>query len=147
MDTAEENRQVYSKLRDLRRARGITVNELAKEMGENSQKVGRIERGKRSLTVDYLVKISKALGAPLDTFLTEEEDQAAKTHLHSDSNILNDVVVTVEDLCNLFSSEFTSQHKAKIISKIYEMALKVPEEHQPLFLSFLKESLKLFQEN
>lgn len=139
----EDDRQVYAKLRELRRARGITVSELAKEVGEDSQKVGRIERGKRSLTVDYLLKVSKAFGTPIESLLVKSEADK-KTQEAAQSDLLNQVVIIVEELLALFSHEFSSQHKARIISKIYESVLKIPAKEQLLFLQFFADSLKLF---
>lgn len=141
----EDDRQVYAKLRELRRARGITVSELAKEVGEDSQKVGRIERGKRSLTVDYLMKVSRAFGTPIENLLEKsEEEKKAQGTVHSD--ILNQVVIMVEELSAFFPHVFSSQHKARIISKIYESVLKIPAKEHFQFLHFFSESLKLFLE-
>lgn len=131
--------EIYKKLRDYRRARGISVDQLAKEMGEKSQKVGRIERGQRSLTVDYLLKVSKALATPIETILEHETPAAAPNSF--DSNILNDVVVLVEEIAHKLPIDYTSQQKAKMISKIYENLLKLPQEQQPLFFGLLKECL------
>lgn len=139
-----EEKRIFEKLREFRRARGISVDDLAKELGENSQKVGRIERGQRSLTVDYLLRISKALSTPIETIL---EDQKTK-EVAFDSNILNDVVVLVEELSNKFPMGVNSQQKAKMISKVYELILKLPDENQRAFFNLLRESLKiLFQSN
>ena len=85
-----KQQDIYAKIRETRRARGLTVNELAEEIGENHQKVGRIERGKRSLTIDYLLKLSKALDTPLENFLNEENSDTYEASSASDSsNLLN----------------------------------------------------------
>ncbi|MBM3184096.1 MAG: helix-turn-helix transcriptional regulator [Chlamydiae bacterium] len=131
--------QIYAKLRELRRRRGITVDELAKEVGENAQKVGRIERGKRSLTLDYLMKVSKALSAPIEGLIRQEKPPEERFN----SNTLSDVVLLVEE----FYSRFSSQKKGKLISKIYEHVLKIPIESQPLFLHALREITKILLEN
>jgi len=85
-----DDKHIYEKLREFRRSRGISVGKLAKELGENSQKVGRIERGQRSLTVDYLLKISKALSTPIETILEVEQPKKLKMECSSlfRSNIL-----------------------------------------------------------
>jgi transcriptional regulator with XRE-family HTH domain len=142
MKATEENKNIHTKLRELRRARGLTVNTLAEKMGENHQKVGRIERGRRSLTVDYLVKISKALGTPMESLFVEEEKekkQSSKTSAPS-HDILNSIIVLVEEYCN--HRQLSSQQKAKMISKLFELTLNIPPEHQNLFLDSLAETLK-----
>lgn len=133
-----QDKQIFEKLREFRRARGISVEDLAKELGENSQKIGRIERGQRSLTVDYLLKISKALSAPIEAIL---EDKRPIKETVFDSNILNDVVVLIEEFSLKFSLD--SQQKAKMISKIYEIILKLPSENQRPFFTFLRNSLNI----
>lgn len=126
--------KVFAKLRELRRSRGITVDALAKEVGENAQKVGRIERGKRSLTIDYLMKVSKALSAPIESFLLQDAPQNQESF---NSKGLNDVVILVEELSS--SAPFSSQKKGKLISKIYEQLLKIPPENQSIFLNAIRE--------
>jgi transcriptional regulator with XRE-family HTH domain len=137
-----EDKRIFEKLREFRRARGISVDDLAKELGENSQKVARIERGQRSLTVDYLLRISKALSTPIETLLDEQTQKEG----HFDSDILNDVVVLIEELAHKLPMGNISQQKAKMISKIYELILKLPNEKQRVFFNFLRDSLNiLFQ--
>ena len=144
-----DEKQIYEKLRDFRRSRGISVDQLAKELKENSQKVGRIERGQRSLTVDYLLKISKALSTPIETFFEASEPKQIKTDCPPSfhSNILNDLVILIEDICLKISVECTPQQKATMISKIYEVILKLPKENQESFFNLLNESLKIILEN
>lgn len=142
MKTSEENKNIHIKLRELRRARGLTVNTLAEKMGENHQKVGRIERGRRSLTVDYLVKISKALGTPMESLFAEEEKekkQSKNTSLPA-HDLLNAIIVEVEEYCQ--HRNLNSQQKAKLISKLFELTSNISPEHQNLFLSSLGETLK-----
>lgn len=142
MKTSEENKNIHIKLRELRRARGLTVNTLAEKMGENHQKVGRIERGRRSLTVDYLVKISKALGTPMESLFAEEEKEKKQSRSNSipAHDLLNAIIVEVEEYCQ--HRNLNSQQKAKLISKLFELTSNIPPEHQNLFLSSLGETLK-----
>jgi len=134
-----KEKDIYAKIRDLRRARGITVNKLAEEMGENHQKVGRIERGRRSLTVDYLMKVSKALDTPLETFFIEKQSEKQET---SDTGILlNEIIVFVEENVTRFPSPLDAKTKGKLVSKVYELALKFPQTQQRLFLEAFFEGL------
>lgn len=138
MDKTKENNNINLKLKELRRARGLTVDILAKKMGENSQKVGRIERGARSITFDYLIKVSKALDAPVELFLKENNKKEEKRELlASSSSVLNRIVIQVEEYCQ--KNRIKTDKKAKIISKIYELTLKFSEENQNLFLDSLIE--------
>jgi transcriptional regulator with XRE-family HTH domain len=142
MNQNEENKNIYKKLREFRRARGLTATTLGEKIGEDPQKIGRIERGARNLTVDYLMKISKALETPLNVLL-EDNTAEAKTS-EPTPNILHEVVMLIEQHLALFPSLLNATQKAEAISKIYEITLKFPKEYQSRFLSSLTEALKLF---
>ncbi len=131
-----EEKNIYAKIRDIRQARGLTVNTLADKMGEDHQKVGRIERGKRSLTIDYLMKVSKALDTPLEDFFSEEKTQEPILDL------LNEIVILVEEKCHL---PLDAKSKGKLISKIYELTLKFPKVQQQMFLESFFEGLQVFE--
>jgi transcriptional regulator with XRE-family HTH domain len=137
-----EDKDIYSKIRDIRQARGLTVNTLAQKIGEDHQKVGRIERGKRSLTIDYLMKVSKALDTPLEEFFTKSNKEIDPPANSMD--LLNEVIISVEETNSRLSTPLDPKSKGKLISKIYELTLKFPEAQQRLFLdSFLEGFLAL----
>ncbi len=140
----DQNPNIITKLRELRRARGLTVNTLAQKMGENYQKVGRIERGKRSLTIDYLMKISKALEAPVESLLTDDKDGNSEQKGAS-PDILNNIIVLVEEYCK--TAQLSSKQKAKMISKIYELVLKFPGDYQDIYLNSLFETISFIHKN
>lgn len=135
-----EDRNISGKLRELRRARGLTVDTLAKKIGENSQKVGRIERGTRSITLDYLVRVSEALETPVESFLGKEITEKPQEFSTSNSTILSNIVLLVEEYDQKSSIE--SQKKALIISKMYELALKFPEASRQMFIHSLLEFIE-----
>jgi transcriptional regulator with XRE-family HTH domain len=133
-ESNEEN--IYAKLKKIRESRGLTVDNLAKKMGENHQKVGRIERGARTLTVDYLMKVSKALDTPIETLLTKEAMEPRQP------KVLNEIVVLVEKTF----PNITAEQKGGLISSIYQETLKFPETHQSLFAQTVFELIKFVGE-
>ncbi|MGA8164737.1 MAG: helix-turn-helix transcriptional regulator [Waddliaceae bacterium] len=137
MEKKIEITDISSKLRELRRARGLTVDTLAKKMGENSQKIGRIERGTRSITFDYLVKASRALETPVESFFGKDNREEEGESPVSNSNILNYIIVRVEEYHQ--KSPIEVGKKALIISKIYELALKFPTNNRKIFIDSLIE--------
>ena len=146
MKESIDNVEIPSKLRDLRRSRGLTVHELAEQIGENYQKVGRIERGSRSLTIDYLLKISKAFNTPIDAFLAgekKEEENALIDIEQKSGSLLNSIVIFIEENQHRILS-CTPQKKAMLISKIFEIALHFPENCQEQFLESLFKTALLF---
>lgn len=144
MITKETN--VPDKLKDLRRSRGLTVQEFAKEVGENHQKVGRIERGKTHPTLDYLLKISKTLDIPLETLLSDEKEKFTLTEKEDPENelsLLNQVVIFVEENTSLIQN-CTPQRKGQLICKLYECLMSVPKNAQTQFLNSLQNVFALF---
>ena len=49
-------------LRTLRLARGLSLDQLAEAAGTTAQQIGRLERGDRRMTVDWMVRLSGPLG-------------------------------------------------------------------------------------
>ncbi|MFI5343866.1 MAG: helix-turn-helix domain-containing protein [Chlamydiales bacterium] len=143
MENTEADRTITKKLRELRRARGLTVDTLAKKIGEDSQKVGRIERGTRSITLDYLVKVSNALGAPLESFLEKDTKNEGKKNSFPPTEILNSIVIRVEEYQQ--KSPFQANKKALMISKIYELVLKFPEAERKVFIDSLFEFMSCLE--
>lgn len=48
-------------IRVLREARGLSLDELAAGTGTTNQQISLLENGKRRLTVEWLIRLSKAL--------------------------------------------------------------------------------------
>lgn len=132
----DEKKDVYRKIREARRKKGLTVNKLAAKMGENHQKVGRIERGCHKLTIDYLIKASKALDTPLETFLSQEfsKNDSDQHHQTAQIPIINKIVVLIEENNERLPSSLSAIQKGKLASKLYELVKKFPESYQQIFL-------------
>ena len=54
---------------DLRRARGMTLQDLADQAGKSVGYMSQIERNKSTLTIAALMSISQVLGVPMNWFL------------------------------------------------------------------------------
>jgi transcriptional regulator with XRE-family HTH domain len=61
---------IGEQVRQLRRAKGITLQELAGRIAMSIGYVSQIERGRSVLTVESLMRISDALGVPLHYFFS-----------------------------------------------------------------------------
>lgn len=149
MDKEADTPNINLKLKELRRARGLTVNKLAEKMGENSQKVGRIERGNSNLTIDYLLKVSKALKTPLDAIFSNEfELENVKENPHEMTPaVLNEIVLFIEMNQKSLIPNGDPQKKALLITKIYQAYLNFPEKYQGNFIKSLFEILNILNIN
>jgi transcriptional regulator with XRE-family HTH domain len=62
-------------IRDLRRARGLTLQELADDIGKSVGYLSQVERNKSTLSIAALMDISRALGVPMNWFFQVAADQ------------------------------------------------------------------------
>ena len=56
--------QVGMRIRDLRRAAGLTQDELAERADRSTQTIAKIERGEIGASIETIDAISKAVGSP-----------------------------------------------------------------------------------
>ena len=61
------------KIKDARKAAGLTQQQLAERVGCNQSVISRLEHGRREVSVSFLRTIAKALGVPLYVLIDEEE--------------------------------------------------------------------------
>jgi len=68
--------ELAKKLRQARRQKGLTQEQLAQRAGADSQRISKYERGVLVPTTVILVKLADALEVSLDFLLRETEDRA-----------------------------------------------------------------------
>ena len=60
------------RLRELRRAKGISQEALAYEAGLDRTYISSIERGKRNVSLENIARLAQALGVKIRTFFADE---------------------------------------------------------------------------
>jgi transcriptional regulator with XRE-family HTH domain len=70
--------QLGELIRDLRRARGMTLQDLADQAGKSVGYMSQIERNKSTLTIAALMSISQVLGVPMNWFFQDSPDAASE---------------------------------------------------------------------
>lgn len=68
------NVKLGKRLREIRQARGLSQEQIAKILGLNRSTVSQIENGKRSLAADELSSVSDALGISIDSLLDPDKE-------------------------------------------------------------------------
>lgn len=63
---------MQNRLRELRKAKGLTQMKLAQESGVHRTIIARYETGRNRLSEKNLLRIAGALGVPVDTVLKGE---------------------------------------------------------------------------
>ncbi len=66
-------KELGQKVRNLRRALGLTQEQLAERAGISLKHLGELERGRSNPTLSSLVGLASSLGVPLPEFFTLEE--------------------------------------------------------------------------
>jgi len=70
---------ISRRLRDLRKARGVTLDGLAAQTGFTKGYLSKIENGRKVPPIETLSRISSALNAEMAYFLRDEEESEAET--------------------------------------------------------------------
>ena len=53
------------RMREVRRSRGLTQEQLAAELRMLAPNYARVEQGRQNVTIDTVVRVAQALGVPL----------------------------------------------------------------------------------
>jgi UDP-N-acetylglucosamine 1-carboxyvinyltransferase len=63
--TAVALKSLGMRMREVRRARGLTQEQLAAELGMLAPNYARVEQGRQNVTIDTVVRVAQTLGVPL----------------------------------------------------------------------------------
>ena len=66
---------MQNRILELRKEKGLTLADLAAQTGSTPQQIGRLEKGERRLTTDWIEKIAHALGVPEEDLITSEHGE------------------------------------------------------------------------
>lgn len=126
--------EIYKKLKQIRKERGLTLNTLAEKMGADYQQISRIERGKSRLTIDVLMKMAEALDTPIDEIMrTLPQDKkstsakAAQKVKDTSQDWLAVILEKIEIAGQETQTNLRPQIKALLISQIYTQVLQMQQ--------------------
>jgi transcriptional regulator with XRE-family HTH domain len=145
----KENTDIQDYLKKLRRSRGFTLGDLAKRSGFDKQQISKIERGKKRLTVDGLVRLADALEIP-PAEMIQKIDRSSITGEPETSNegqtegALSLIVEKVEVFSQNLTSPIGAQQKAKAIASIYREMKEFPFHLQEKFVEKIGFILRSF---
>lgn len=123
---------IYRRLKQLRKERGLTLENLAKKIGSDYQQISRIERGKSKLTVDVLIKMAEALDTPVSDIVEAKHESSKLIPLedqHSSSSVAQSLLTLIlekmEVLWQASNFKIHPQTKASLISQVYNQTLSL----------------------
>lgn len=73
---------IGSTIRALRKERGLTLNQLAAEIGSDVGNLSRLERDQQGYSDQTVSRIAKALGVPVAALFAEDDEQRARLMSH-----------------------------------------------------------------
>ena len=94
--------EFHEKLQELRKAKGLTQEELAKELYVSRTAISKWESGKGYPNIDSLKEISKFFSVTIDELLSSEElITAAKDENRSNIGKMTDLMIGVVDIMSI----------------------------------------------
>jgi transcriptional regulator with XRE-family HTH domain len=73
-----EHAALGNAIRQLREAKGLTIEGLADLIGTDLTQLGGVERGTRNATYEYLLRVAKSLGTSVGEMTTLADQLAAQ---------------------------------------------------------------------
>ncbi len=64
------------RIREIRRAQGVSQEELAHKSGLDRSYVGCVERGERNVSIDNITALARALSVPIAALVTFPDEEA-----------------------------------------------------------------------
>ncbi|GFD88476.1 transcriptional regulator [Tenacibaculum sp. KUL152] len=96
--TSPLSHRIATRLRDLRKVRGLSLDKAATLTGVSKAMLGQIERGESSPTIATLWKISAGLATSFSSFLASENSEATPTNGTDADRFVNDPNMQVKTL-------------------------------------------------
>lgn len=78
---------MQNRIRQIRQQQGLSMQKLADQVGTSKSQIDKLERGQRRLTVDWMMRISKALGVEIASLLPQEQNLQAVSQASAQSNV------------------------------------------------------------
>lgn len=87
---SDEVEQVGARLRAVRQARGLTLEDLAASAGMSASTLSRLEAGKRQASLELLLPLTRRLGIRLDDLVPQEQadPRVRRPVIHRDGLII-----------------------------------------------------------
>jgi transcriptional regulator with XRE-family HTH domain len=75
-------RKVGDRVREIRKSRGFSQEELGERSSLHYTYIGKVERGEKNITLESLVKITQALDVSLEEFFSLVDPKSDNTRLN-----------------------------------------------------------------
>lgn len=138
-----------NKIKEIRELRGVSRKDLAAKIPITTAMLGYLEKGTRSLTEKYLIKISEILNCTKAQILGEqplEGLESAKQDFEKKYLIKGDYIIASIDIINEITDpeDLTKEGREELFSRVYKLIHDFHElpSGKEGFLNYIKTSLK-----
>lgn len=112
-----------NRIREIRKARGLGLADLAKRIGVSMSAMSKLETGHMQVTVKYLEKLAKALDVPPAALLPV--DPAGPSLINN--SLLADILAVTRELLQAKKIDIDPARHAAIVTRLYEHFLAKAE--------------------
>lgn len=109
-----------NRVREVRKTRGLGLNDLAKKIGVSMSAMSKLETGQMQLTVRYLDKIAKALDVAPAALLPPDPGGPSLIN----NSLLAEILTVVREIVIKKNIEVDPARHAAIVTRLYETFLQ-----------------------
>lgn len=121
---------IKNNIRELRKQRELTQQQLADKIGISQVHLGRLETNARSMDLEQVEKISAALGVNPYELLPQEWRPEISTTAFLNTKLLAKILLNIKDWQIMQRKSLTPEDEAEVVAYIYKKIQNKPAENQ-----------------
>jgi transcriptional regulator with XRE-family HTH domain len=110
---ADIKTQIGDRIRELRKERGLSQEELGYKSELHLTHIGAIERGEKNCSIDTLVKVARGLNVNVQTLLDFPKDRADSTSLKK--AIIEEIKISSPEIIKILSDILSGLKSLKAV--------------------------------
>lgn len=135
--------KVGERIRQIRKAKKLSMKDLAKQVGVSFSYIAKIETGQNRINVEMLYSIAGSLRVSLDSLLSPDDEENEKFKARGWYTLKDFFVVRYDSLGRPEKAYYEIQNQeANVIGQLREIQEQAPEIAQAIFQKFDEYSQK-----
>lgn len=121
---------IKNNIRELRKQRGLTQQQLASKLGISQVHLGRLETNARSMDLEQVEEISAALGVSPCELLPQEWQTGITATAFLNTKLLAKILLNIKDWQQIQRKSLSPEDEAEAVAYIYQKMQNKPAESQ-----------------
>ena len=121
---------IKNNIRELRKKRGLTQQQLADKLGISQVHLGRLETNARSMDLEQVEKISSALGVKPYEILPREWQSETTPGTFLNTKLLAKILFNIKSWQHIQRKSLIPEDEAEVVAYIYSKMQNKPAESQ-----------------